>query len=242
VQGLIWWTQGHIFVDDMRITDIGAYDAILGVNWLKQFSKTTNKWVDKNISFHYKGKDIMLQGLQSKPTTELSMLSVEQLHKWLSGNEVWAVAIVDSLSTMISSDASQLSPDLQALLTENQDVFVEPKHLPPQRALDHAISLPEEAQPVNSRPYRYSPLQKDEIERQVEEMLQAGVITTSMSPFASPMLLVKKKDGSWLGPSTFLSQIYELATIKSESSLKMRSKLLLKCTMDITSSESCPLG
>jgi hypothetical protein len=189
----------------MRITDIGAYDAILGVNWLKQFSKTTNKWVDKNISFHYKGKDIMLQGLQSKPTTELSMLSVEQLHKWLSGNEVWAVAIVDSLSTMISSDASQLSPDLQALLTENQDVFVEPKHLPPQRALDHAISLPEEAQPVNSRPYRYSPLQKDEIERQVEEMLQAGVITTSMSPFASPMLLVKKKDGSWLGPSTFLS-------------------------------------
>jgi hypothetical protein len=37
---------------------------------------------------------------------------------------------------------------------------------------------------------------KNEIERQVESMLKAGTIVPSISPFASPILLVKKKDDS----------------------------------------------
>jgi hypothetical protein len=50
---------------------------------------------------------------------------------------------------------------------------------------------------VNARPYHYSPLHKDEIERQVREMLQQGLISTSTSPFASLVPLVQKKDGTW---------------------------------------------
>jgi hypothetical protein len=46
-------------------------------------------------------------------------------------------------------------------------------------------------------PYRYSPEQKDEIERQVTKMLEARIVVPSLSPFASSVLLVKKKDNSW---------------------------------------------
>lgn len=53
------------------------------------------------------------------------------------------------------------------------------------------------AQPVFVHPYRYAPLLKTEIERQVTEMLQQGIIQKSTSAFASPVLLVKKKDQSW---------------------------------------------
>ena len=53
------------------------------------------------------------------------------------------------------------------------------------------------AQPVNIRPYRHKPEHKSEIERQVEELLQFGIIQRSSSSFASPTILVKKKDGTW---------------------------------------------
>jgi hypothetical protein len=104
------------------------------------------------------------------------------------------MAVVDSTS---SASPTIVAPDLEALLSEFEDIFSAPAALPPRRALDHAITLDSTAHPVNSRPYRYSPLQKDEIERQVQEMIAAGLITNSMSPFASPVLLVKKKDGTW---------------------------------------------
>ena len=47
------------------------------------------------------------------------------------------------------------------------------------------------------KPYRYTPFQKDEIEKQVTHLLQSGMIQQSSSPFASPALLVKKKTGDW---------------------------------------------
>ena len=53
------------------------------------------------------------------------------------------------------------------------------------------------AQPVFIRPYRYPPKLKDEIEAQVQEMLSQGLIQPSSSSFSSPVLLVKKKDGSY---------------------------------------------
>ena len=88
----------------------------------------------------------------------------------------------------------ELDPELQLLLNEYVDVFEELKTLPAHREHDHKIPLRPGTILINVRPYRY--LQKDVIEKVIQEMLQAGVIRASQSPYCSPIVLVKKKDGS----------------------------------------------
>ena len=86
---------------------------------------------------------------------------------------------------------------IDGLLVEFGDLFAEPNTLPPTRNLDHSINLKLASEPINIRAYLYSPTQKTEIERMVKEMLNQSFIRPSHNPFASPVLLVKKKDGTW---------------------------------------------
>ena len=87
--------------------------------------------------------------------------------------------------------------EIQKLLQEFSDVFQLPQGLPPKRDHDHAIILKEGAEIPNIRPYRYPHYQNNEIEKIVNEMLQARTIQHSVSPFGSPVILVRKKDGGW---------------------------------------------
>jgi len=72
-----------------------------------------------------------------------------------------------------------------------------PKELPPSREHDHGIELLSGSNPPNIRPYRYPYQQKGEIERLVQELLDAGAIRESKSSFSALVILVRKKDGSF---------------------------------------------
>lgn len=87
--------------------------------------------------------------------------------------------------------------EITYLLEKYRALFNAPSEPTPPRNITHKIHLLPNTAPVNVRPYRYPHFQKCEIEKQVEEMLKSGMIQLSQSPFSSPVLLVKKKDGSW---------------------------------------------
>ena len=76
-------------------------------------------------------------------------------------------------------------------------IFAEPIELPHERLIDHRIPLLPGSSPVNVRPYRYPHFQKQEIDRLIRELLDAGLIQHNVSPYSSLVLLVKKKYGSW---------------------------------------------
>ena len=83
------------------------------------------------------------------------------------------------------------------ILTEFQDVFPEklPPGLPPRRDVDHKIELEANAKAPVNRMYKVSFTELDELKKQLAELVDAGYVELSKSPFGAPVLFVHKKDG-----------------------------------------------
>ncbi|CAC5360194.1 unnamed protein product [Mytilus coruscus] len=91
----------------------------------------------------------------------------------------------------------QQKQKLTIFLNQNRNVFAtNVKELGKTDAYKHKINTGN-APPVKSRPYRTSPAAKQEIQRQVEELLKYDIIEPSISEYSSPIVLVKKKDNTW---------------------------------------------
>ena len=94
----------------------------------------------------------------------------------------------------------QLIPDerdkLIQLLADNNNIFSRGLHdLPGTDIYVHHIDLKPNVKPVRSQPYKTTPGNNQEIQRQIDELLDAGIIYPSTSMWASPCLLVTKQNG-----------------------------------------------
>ncbi|KAI3762710.1 hypothetical protein L1987_53151 [Smallanthus sonchifolius] len=68
--------------------------------------------------------------------------------------------------------------------------------LPADREIEFQIDLLLGAEPVDKAPYRLAPSEMKELMSQLEELTEKGFIRPSISPWGTPVLFVKKKDGS----------------------------------------------
>ncbi|XP_023874530.2 uncharacterized protein LOC111987066 [Quercus suber] len=146
--------------------------------------------------------------LQGKEFLACSITRVESANSQLqdgdnflkqSVKKGWILQILVQLQPqmLFAEGQVQIPEAIAALLKEYQAVFATPEGLPPLRDHEHLITLKEGAQAVSQRPYRYPYYQKNEIENIGRELLSVGFIRNSSSPFAPPVLLVRKADGSW---------------------------------------------
>ena len=186
--------QATEFIVDLHVLPIAGANVVLGVQWLKSLGPVLTDYNSLCMKFFHAGTFVELQG---GTETTLNSLSSSQFHRLLHNQPESLYFHVDVLHDDNSMVNSDIDPVIQELINRFHPLFQAPEKLPPARPTDHRIHLVPNATPVNVRPYRYPHFQKQEIETQVKLMHQKGLIQPSNSPFSSPVLLVKKHDGTW---------------------------------------------
>lgn len=141
----------------------------------------------------HQGKKVTING---DPSLHCSSLSFKSLSPILNADRGGRGELLLSANE-VAITTPEIPIKLQNILAEFDHVFALPDGLPPFRGYDHAINLQPGVSAISVRPYRYPHATKIVMEKMVSEMLQSGIIRPSTSPFSSPVLLVKKKDGSW---------------------------------------------
>jgi hypothetical protein len=201
VKNFVWSLQNTQFTCDILLIPLGCCDLVLGVEWLVTLGDITWNFNKLSMQFFFQGRKHVLRG-----ATSVNVKTIRRHHMTkalLEGvhfSMLHLNATEESLLHSLTSHASEPSVDtaLAALLLKYDDLFQEPTSLPPKRSgHDHKIPLLQGTNPINKRPYRYAKQQKDVIDGLVKEYLASGIIQHSSSPFASPVVLVGKKDGSW---------------------------------------------
>ena len=96
----------------------------------------------------------------------------------------------------IESWTEQQQYSVRELLEEYQHLFaLNLKELGKTSLVQHEIQLSDKT-PFKERFRRIPPHQYEEVRKHLQEMLDIGAIHRSTSPWASPVVLVHKKDGS----------------------------------------------
>ncbi|KAL0291293.1 UNVERIFIED_CONTAM: hypothetical protein Sradi_7029400 [Sesamum radiatum] len=96
-------------------------------------------------------------------------------------------------------DAEKVNPTLGEIPVVRNFPEVFPDDLPglpPHREVDFTIETLPGVAPIFIAPYRMTPVELQELKKQIEELLEKGFIRPSTSPWGAPVLFVKKKDGS----------------------------------------------
>jgi hypothetical protein len=89
--------------------------------------------------------------------------------------------------------------EIQELLENFVDIVVDelPHSLPPIMSISHHIDLIPGASLPNKEAYRLTPRENEEVKKQVQELLDKGLVRESLRPCAVLTVLSPKKDGGW---------------------------------------------
>eukprot|EP00171_Calliarthron_tuberculosum_P023624 IDg23624t1 len=177
------------------IVDWIAYDIILGKSWLSD----VNPLIDWKLNRICIKKDNQIIALDAEAPEYgeshlpfiLSSKKFDRLAK-KKNMVLYLVLLKPSNEDGLEEIQSQ---DINELLSEYSDVFNRPTGLPPKREIEMKIELEIDAKPKIGPIYKLSVVELAEMKKQIAQLLANGYIRPSISPWGSPVLFIKKKDG-----------------------------------------------
>ncbi|CAL9232051.1 unnamed protein product [Arabidopsis halleri] len=183
---------GVEFQSNFISLELGGVDVILGMERLETLGTCEVNWRKQEWHFTYNGKSVTLLGDSSLHYHALSLKSIAIPVQQVLENNV----VRDLAAAQVLAVDKQMDPALSSVLTQFATIFELHAGLPPKRGQEHAIVLKPVVQSITVRPYKYPHSTKEVLEKMVADMVTAGIIRPSTSPFLGPILSVKKKDSS----------------------------------------------
>jgi len=89
--------------------------------------------------------------------------------------------------------SAEQQSDIRALLDEYQDIFIDVPSITPLE--EHRILLTT-SDPIREKAYSLPHAMRETLDKKIDNMLSMGVIEPSSAAYASPVVMVKKPDGS----------------------------------------------
>jgi hypothetical protein len=161
--------QGLPFTADLTVLPSEGIDVILGMDWLTAHKGVISCSPRLVTLEHPSGKKIEVEPLKSR--------------------DVPRVYNLNSLEKKTLDDV--------LVVCEYPNVFPEElSGLPPDRDVEFVIDLMPGTALIAKRPYRMSAEELTELKGQLKDLLDKQYIRPSASPWGSPVLFVRKKDGS----------------------------------------------
>jgi hypothetical protein len=209
-------------LETFHTAPLGTHDLILGMPWLARVAPRPN-WRDGSLTVRSKTGEIVLRKRDAEePAKARSATKQMDPEAHVSHAELVAalrepgaqMGVVYLHATTLEHPSAEPEPDgderaaptpgpksaWQKQLDEVLDKYpvmaadaVLP--FPPERGVSHTVKLTSDEQP-RKRGYRISELERQALEEQLKDLLAKGWIRPSQSPYASPVIFVRKKDGS----------------------------------------------